>query len=182
MGVVVSKFRNLVNFRKTEKMYRLLLLGLDSAGKSTMLYQLKTGERVATRPTVGFQVEHVTFNNFHFSIWDLGGQDKLRDIWRQYYPGIHAVIFVVDAADIKRIDTVRQELFGLMHEVELKYAVMAIVANKQDLPSALNKQQLTEDLHLDKLEFKHKVFEVTATKAIGIESVINWLSENIEDI
>ena len=82
---------------------RILLLGLDAAGKTTILYKLKMNETVNTIPTIGFNMETLQYKNVEFQCWDIGGQDKLRTLWRHYYEGSHAVIFVLDSADRERI-------------------------------------------------------------------------------
>ncbi len=69
------------------KEMRLLMLGLDAAGKTTILYKLKLGQDVTTIPTVGFNVETVTYKNVKFNVWDVGGQDKIRPLWRHYFSG-----------------------------------------------------------------------------------------------
>lgn len=69
------------------KEMRLLMLGLDAAGKTTILYKLKLGQDVTTIPTVGFNVESVTYKNVKFNVWDVGGQDKIRPLWRHYFSG-----------------------------------------------------------------------------------------------
>uniref|UniRef100_A0A3P9PL60 ADP-ribosylation factor-like protein 14 n=1 Tax=Poecilia reticulata TaxID=8081 RepID=A0A3P9PL60_POERE len=97
MGKMLSKiFGN--------KEMRILMLGLDAAGKTTILYKLKLGQSVTTIPTVGFNVETVTYKNVKFNVWDVGGQDKIRPLWRHYYTGTQGLIFVVDCADRDRID------------------------------------------------------------------------------
>jgi ADP-ribosylation factor protein 6 len=70
------------------KEMRLLMLGLDAAGKTTILYKLKLGQDVTTIPTVGFNVETVTYKNVKFNVWDVGGQDKIRPLWRHYFSGM----------------------------------------------------------------------------------------------
>ncbi|KAK6053719.1 ADP-ribosylation factor family protein [Cooperia oncophora] len=95
MGKLLSKI-----FGKKEM--RILMLGLDAAGKTTILYKLKLGQSVTTIPTVGFNVETVTYKNVKFNVWDVGGQDKIRPLWRHYYTGTQALIFVLDAADRDR--------------------------------------------------------------------------------
>merc|ERR1712159_783111 len=84
-------------FRKQEM--RILMVGLDAAGKTTILYKLKLGEVGTTIPTIGFNVEAVTYKNITFTVWDVGGQDKIRPLWRHYYEDAHGVIFVVDSND-----------------------------------------------------------------------------------
>ena len=127
---------------------RILMLGLDAAGKTTLLYQLKLGEHTATVPTLGFNVETVSYRNIEFMVWDMGGQDKIRQLWSHYYEGTQALIFVVDSADAERMDEARQELHKLMEQEELKDAVLLVYANKQDVAGALSVQQVAESLQL----------------------------------
>ncbi|XP_042639483.1 ADP-ribosylation factor-like 17-like [Orycteropus afer afer] len=82
MGNVFEKlFKSL--FGKKEM--RILMVGLDAAGKTTILYKLKLGEIVTTIPTIGFNVETVEYKNISFTVWDVGGQDKIRPLWRHYF-------------------------------------------------------------------------------------------------
>ena len=84
MGAQISRMMGKV-FGSKEM--RLLMLGLDAAGKTTILYKLKLGQDVTTIPTVGFNVETVTYKNVKFNVWDVGGQDKIRPLWRHYFSG-----------------------------------------------------------------------------------------------
>ena len=68
-----------------EKKANILMLGLDSAGKTTILYKLKLDTLVTTIPTIGFNVESVKFKSLNMTIWDVGGQEKIRPLWRHYY-------------------------------------------------------------------------------------------------
>merc|ERR1712070_1323269 len=83
---------------------RILMVGLDAAGKTTILYKLKLGEIVTTIPTIGFNVETVEYKNISFTVWDVGGQDKIRPLWRHYYQNTQGVIFVVDSNDRDRVE------------------------------------------------------------------------------
>jgi ADP-ribosylation factor protein 1 len=87
-----------------KKEMRILMVGLDAAGKTTILYKLKLGEVVTTIPTIGFNVETVEYKNISFTVWDVGGQDKIRPLWRHYYQNTQGLIFVVDSNDRDRID------------------------------------------------------------------------------
>ena len=98
------------------------MLGLDAAGKSTITYRLKLGEVHNTAPTIGFNVEEVTFKNIHFTIWDIGGQTSIRLLWKYYYPNTDAIVFVVDTADTNRLQEARDTLFQLLSEEDLKDA------------------------------------------------------------
>ena len=91
---------------------------------------------------VGFNVETVTYKNLKFQVWDLGGQTGLRPYWRCYYQDTNAVIFVVDSADKERIEIAKQELELMLQEEELKGVPVLVLANKQDLPNALNDQEV----------------------------------------
>ena len=108
------------------------MLGLDAAGKTTILYKLKLNDNVNTIPTVGFNVESVVYKNVKFNVWDVGGQDKIRPLWRHYYTGTQGLIFVVDSADTDRLDEARQELHKIINDREMKDSVILVFANKQD--------------------------------------------------
>ncbi|KAA0201026.1 ADP-ribosylation factor [Fasciolopsis buskii] len=118
-----------------KKEIRVLMLGLDAAGKTTILYRLKLGNSVTTIPTVGFNVETVTYKNVRFNVWDVGGQEKIRPLWRHYYTGSQGLIFVVDSSDRERIEEARQELHKIANDREMQDAVILVFANKQDLPN-----------------------------------------------
>uniref|UniRef100_A0A2H1X1X1 small monomeric GTPase n=1 Tax=Spodoptera frugiperda TaxID=7108 RepID=A0A2H1X1X1_SPOFR len=110
MGGLFSYFRGLLGAREM----RILILGLDGAGKTTILYKLQVGEVVTTIPTIGFNVEQVTYKNLKFQVWDLGGQTSIRPYWRCYYGNTDAIIYVVDSADRDRIGISKDELVHML--------------------------------------------------------------------
>ena len=83
------------------------MLGYDGAGKTTILYKLKLGEAVSTVPTIGFNVDKVQYKNLEMTIWDIGGQEKLRNLWHHYFQNTNALIFVVDSCDSDRLEEVK---------------------------------------------------------------------------
>ncbi|XP_023252152.1 ADP-ribosylation factor 4-like [Seriola lalandi dorsalis] len=93
-----------------KKQMRILMVGLDAAGKTTILYKLKLGEIVTTIPTIGFNVETVEYKNISFTVWDVGGQDKIRPLWRHYFQNTQGLIFVVDSNDRERVAESAEEL------------------------------------------------------------------------
>lgn len=97
-----------------EQSYVYFTVGLDAAGKTTILYKLKLGEIVTTIPTIGFNVETVEYKNISFTVWDVGGQDKIRPLWRHYYQNTQGLIFVVDSSDVKRIQEAENELANMV--------------------------------------------------------------------
>ncbi|KAK4427577.1 ADP-ribosylation factor 1 [Sesamum alatum] len=100
-----------------KKEMRILMVGLDAAGKTTILYKLKLGEIVTTIPTIGFNVETVEYKNISFTVWDVGGQDKIRPLWRHYFQNTQGLIFVVDSNDRDRVVEARDELHRMLNEI-----------------------------------------------------------------
>src|SRR5258708_27566751 len=119
------------------------MLGLDAAGKTTILYKLKINQGISTVPTVGFNVETLTYKKIKFNVWDVGGQEKIRPLWRHYFTGTQGLIFVVDSADRARIDEARQELHRIINDREMRDALFLVFANKQDLPDAMHPKEVT---------------------------------------
>jgi len=167
---------------KGQNRMRVLLLGLDSAGKTTILYSLKCGEPVKTVPTIGFNIETVQYQGLELNIWDVGGQDKLRDLWRHYYPGTNGIIFVVDSADQQRLNVAKEELHLLMNEHELQYATLVVIANKQDLPNAMKRDDIKQRLELNKIGRTNECFEATAKENKGLTDALDWLTTNMKAI
>ena len=152
------------------------MVGLDAAGKTTILYKLKLGEVVTTIPTIGFNVETVEYKNISFTVWDVGGQDKIRLLWRHYYQNTQGLIFVVDSNDRDRIDDAREELHKMLSEEELREATLLVFANKQDLPGAMNTQEVTEKLGLHTLSGRKWHIEGTcAGNGDGLYEGLDWL-------
>merc|ERR1712183_244015 len=151
------------------KEMRILMLGLDAAGKTTILYKLKMGQSIHTIPTVGFNVETVKYKNVKFNVWDVGGQDKIRPLWRHYFTGTQGLIFVVDSADTDRIDEAREELHKIVNDREMRDAFILLMANKQDLDRALNQDELTERMAMQSIHGHEWMVQPTvATSAEGL--------------
>lgn len=156
------------------------MVGLDAAGKTTILYKLKLGEIVTTIPTIGFNVETVEYKNISFTVWDVGGQDKIRPLWRHYFQNTQGLIFVVDSNDRERVAESAEELTKMLQEDELKDAVLLVFANKQDLPNALTVSELTDRLGLHALRNKTWHIESTcATQGTGLYEGLDWLSKEL---
>ena len=159
-----------------KKEMRILMVGLDAAGKTTILYKLKLGEVVTTIPTIGFNVETVEYKNISFTVWDVGGQDKIRPLWRHYYQNTQGIIFVVDSNDRERIDdssgadnSAKEELHRMLAEDELRDAIVLVFANKQDLPNAMSVNEVTERLGLNQLRNRQWYIQSTcATTGDGM--------------
>ena len=179
MGLSISK---LLSSLFGPKEMRILMVGLDAAGKTTILYKLKLGEIVTTIPTIGFNVETVEYKNISFTVWDVGGQDKIRPLWRHYFQNTQGVIFVVDSNDHDRIGEAAEELQRITNEDELHDALILVFANKQDLPDAMHPKEVTEKLQLDTLKGRTWcVVASTAKTGEGLVEGLSWLSTNIPE-
>merc|ERR1712134_72755 len=177
MGLTVS---NLLNRLFAKRQMRILMVGLDAAGKTTILYKLKLGEIVTTIPTIGFNVETVEYKNISFTVWDVGGQDKIRPLWRHYFQNTQGLIFVVDSNDRDRIGEARDEMSRMLNEDELRDAVLLVFANKQDLPNAMNAAEITDKLGLHSLRQRNWYIQSTcATSGDGLYEGLDWLSTNL---
>lgn len=173
MGGLLSLF-------KGKKEVRILMVGLDAAGKTTVLYKLKLGELVTTIPTIGFNVETVHYKNIHFTVWDVGGQDKIRPLWRHYYQNTQGVIFVVDSNDRERISEAAEELQKMLREDELREAAVLVLANKQDLPQAMSVAEVTDKLGLHAMRNRKWYIQATcATSGDGLYEGLDWLAHTV---
>ncbi|NXA43963.1 ARF5 factor, partial [Eudromia elegans] len=155
-------------------------VGLDAAGKTTILYKLKLGEIVTTIPTIGFNVETVEYKNICFTVWDVGGQDKIRPLWRHYFQNTQGLIFVVDSNDRERVQESADELQKMLQEDELRDAVLLVFANKQDMPNAMAVSELTDKLGLQTLRSRTWYVQATcATQGTGLYDGLDWLSHEL---
>ncbi|CAG8391078.1 unnamed protein product [Penicillium salamii] len=147
----------------SKKEIRILILGL-------------IGEVVTTIPTIGFNVESVTYKNLNLNVWDLGGQTSIRPYWRCYYANTAAVVFVIDSTDIERLGTAADELAAMLSEEELSDAALLVFANKQDQPGAKGAGEISEALKLG--ELRDRNWSIVACSAIdgkGINEGMDWL-------
>lgn len=159
---------------------RILLLGLDGAGKTTVLYKLKLGETITTIPTIGFNVETFTYKNIEFTAWDVGGQGKLRPLWRFYFQGADAIIYVVDASDTTRLDEAASELHRVFEDDELRDCKLLVLANKQDNPSSASIEQVRDRLRVDKVTRNpSRVVGTVALTGEGVYEALDWLSKAV---
>jgi len=178
-----SAFSNLFKSLFGKKEMRILMVGLDAAGKTTILYKLKLGEIVTTIPTIGFNVETVDYKNISFTVWDVGGQDKIRPLWRHYFQNTQGLIFVVDSNDRERISEAREELNRMLNEDELRDAVLLVFCNKQDLPNALQATDVTQKLGLQSMRNRKWFIQSTcATTGDGLYEGLDWLANELKTV
>mmetsp|Transcript_45124 Transcript_45124/g.71340 ORF Transcript_45124/g.71340 Transcript_45124/m.71340 type:complete len:181 (-) Transcript_45124:293-835(-) len=159
---------------------KIVMVGLDAAGKTTVLYNLRLGEVVTTVPTIGFNVETLEHRNVTFTVWDIGGQEKIRKLWRHYYQGTTGVIYIVDSSDRERIEDARDELFNVLQAEEMRDVVLLVLANKQDLPNALTSSEVAEKLGLNSLHKRRWFVQAAcATRGQGLYEGLDWLTNSL---
>ena len=164
----------------------IVMLGLDSAGKSTVLYRLKFDQYVSTVPTVGFNCEKVKGTSgrakgVSFVIWDVGGQDKVRPLWRSYTRNTDGIVFVVDSCDRERMEEARVELLRTARAPETSMVPLMVLANKQDLPGALDASLVEKALGLHELSPGHfwTVQPACAITGEGLDEALEHLYQMI---
>jgi len=156
------------------------MVGLDAAGKTTLLYKANMGEVVTTIPTIGFNVETLEAKKLQFTAWDVGGRDKIRPLWRHFTQQNDAIIFVVDSNDRDRIDDARQELDWFLNEHTFVGAPLLLFANKQDLPNAMKPEEVAAKMGLEALRDRAWHVEGSvATTGVGMFEGFNWLAETL---
>lgn len=173
-------------FSKTE--FHVLILGIDKAGKTTLLEKLKSlysnleglsPDRIV--PTVGLNIGRLEVLNAKLVFWDLGGQPGLRSIWEKYYEEAHAVIYVIDAACPSKFEDSKSALEKVLRHEDLQGAPLLVLANKQDLPEAVSAEELSRYLDLKKLDERVYMFEaVSGYDGMGIKESVEWLVDIME--
>jgi len=173
-------------FNKME--FHVLILGVDKAGKTTLLEKVKStylkGEGIPPDrivPTVGLNIGRIEDSNAKLIFWDLGGQVGLRTIWEKYYQEAHAIIYVMDAAAESSFEDAKSALEKVLRHEDLKGAPVLLFANKQDLPGVISDEELSGRVHLKELNDRpYRCHAVSAYDGRGIKSGIDWLVEQME--
>nr|XP_020451418.1 ADP-ribosylation factor-like protein 14 [Monopterus albus] len=165
---------------------RVLLLGLDNAGKSTLLYKMKHNASVSTVPTIGFNVEmfeaRKNKKNIALTMWDVGGQTKMREYWKSFHHGTAAVVFVVDSSDKERLDEARKELENTLRSGHLRGRSLILLANKQDVNGALTVTEIKDKFNLTKLCSTRDWFvqPCSAKTGVGVEEAFRRVVQMVK--
>ncbi|CAN8260585.1 unnamed protein product [Cochlearia groenlandica] len=176
-------FRKLFDTFFGNQEMRVVMLGLDAAGKTTILYKLHIGEVLSTVPTIGFNVEKVQYKNVVFTVWDVGGQEKLRPLWRHYFQNTDGLIYVVDSLDRERIRKAKQEFQVIINDPFMLNSIILVFANKQDMRGAMSPREVCEGLGL--LDLKNRKWHIQGTCALkgdGLYEGLDWLSSMLKEV
>merc|ERR1712238_379226 len=159
---------------------RILMLGLDNAGKTTILKSTANEDQTHVMPTQGFNIKSVQQDNVKLNVWDIGGQKTIRPYWSNYFDASDALIYVVDSGDEKRFEESATELKELLAEDKLANVPVLVFANKQDLATAMGPDEVKEALGLDKLP-EDRTWHIQACSAKsgdGLAEGLTWITEN----
>ncbi|EPS69351.1 hypothetical protein M569_05414 [Genlisea aurea] len=183
-----SLFYGLWKYMFSKLEFHVLILGIDKAGKTTLLEKVKSQysefeglppDRIV--PTVGLNIGRAEVLNAKLVFWDLGGQPGLRSIWEKYYEDAHAVIFVIDAGCPSRFEDSKSALEKVLRHEDLQGAPLLILANKQDLEDAVSVDKISRYLDLKKLDERVYAFQaVSAIDGRGIKESVNWIVNAME--
>ncbi|NXS35722.1 ARL14 protein, partial [Pomatostomus ruficeps] len=133
------------------KRVNILMLGLDSAGKSTLLCRLRYKDAFLTTPTIGFNVDMIEVGkDFTLTFWDVGGQKKMRELWSNFLEDADGLLYVVDSSDKRRLEESRREFELILKNESIRNVPVVVLANKQDLPGALNAEEVTRRFKMQK--------------------------------
>jgi len=192
LGGVANWFRSLFDFLGLfPRDAKICFLGLDNAGKTTLLQMLKEGRVSVSKPTLYPQNEELMIRNIRFRTFDLGGHETARRIWKDYYATVNGLIFIVDAADRTRFVEAREELHMLLEEPSLHDVPIAVLGNKIDIAVAASEDELRHSLGLPrhmtcgkdavaaagKQARRVEVFMCSVVKQMGYAEAFEWLSK-----
>lgn len=167
--------------KPTPKESRILILGLDNAGKTSVLKKLSNEDIAHIMPTQGFNMKSITHDQFKLNVWDIGGQRAIRPYWRHYFENADVLIFVVDSADKRRLEEAELELSQLLEEEKLATVPLLVFANKQDLVSAVPPQGIAEVLRLTSIRDRQwHVQQCSAKAGTGLHEGMDWLMRTIQ--
>ncbi|CAG7825256.1 unnamed protein product [Allacma fusca] len=163
--------------------YRILLLGLDNAGKTTLLKILanETDDHMKTSPTRGFNVKTVqTDSGFRLNVWDVGGQRNIRPYWTNYLENADALIYVIDSADKKRLNESGEILFDLLEDEKMAGVPLIVFGNKQDLADAASTADIARSLNLHTVRDRAwQIQGCSAATGEGVQEGVEWVLKAI---
>ncbi|KAJ4373211.1 ADP-ribosylation factor-like protein 2 [Neocucurbitaria cava] len=165
--------------RLKDKEMRILMLGLDNAGKTTIVKKIMNEDVNSVSPTLGFIIKTIEYDGYKLNIWDVGGQKTLRTYWKNYFEKTDTLIWVVDATDRERIDDCRQELAGLLLEERLSGASLLVFKNKSDVPGAMSEDEVREGLRLDAIKtHKWTIMTCSAMTGMNLHEGLEWVVQD----
>lgn len=160
---------------------RILMVGLDNAGKTTIVMRINGEDTSIISPTLGFNIKTIEYQSYRLNIWDVGGQKTIRSYWRNYFEQTDGLVWVVDSSDLRRLDDCKEELHNLLKEERLSGSSLLILANKQDIQGALRPAEIAKVLNLEAMDnSRHwQIVGCSAFTGEGLLAGFDWLVDDI---
>ena len=169
------------SMKRDEREARILVLGLDNAGKTTILKALSEEDITHIMPTQGFNIKSLVQEGFKLNVWDIGGQSTIRPYWRNYFDHTDALVYVVDSADKKRFEEARNELTSLINEEKLANVPCLVFANKVDLLQAAPIETIVEEMLLADITNRNWTIQACSAKTgDGLQEGMEWTIKAIQ--
>merc|ERR1712070_859279 len=182
MGSKMGLLSLLRKLKRSDNEARILMLGLDNSGKTTILKKLSDEDISHVMPTQGFNIKSLLQDNFKLNVWDIGGQKTIRPYWKNYFENTDALIYVVDSSDKRRLEEAAQELGELTEEDKLTGIPVLVFANKQDLMNAVAAEEIVEAMSL--MDIKDRAWQIQAASAkqgMGLTEGMEWVVKQCEE-
>ncbi|XP_060111307.1 putative ADP-ribosylation factor-like protein 5C [Heteronotia binoei] len=177
MGQVFAKLLSIFGSRE----HKVIIIGLDNAGKTTILYQFLMNEVVHTSPTIGSNVEEIVVRKTHFLMWDIGGQESLRSTWNTYYSNTEFIILVIDSTDRERLTLTKEELYKMLAHEDLRNAAVLIFANKQDAKNSMSASEISKFLTLSSIkDHPWHIQGCCALTGEGLPAGLEWMTSRVQ--
>ncbi|KAG5594456.1 hypothetical protein H5410_035688 [Solanum commersonii] len=182
LGVITMGLLSIIRkIKRKEKEMRILMVGLDNSGKTTIVLKINGEDTSVISPTLGFNIKTITYQKYTLNIWDVGGQKTIRSYWRNYFEQTDGLVWVVDSSDLRRLDDCRYELHNLLKEERLSGASLLIFANKQDIQGALSPDEIAKVLNLEAMDnSRHwRIVGCSAYTGDGLLEGFDWLVQDV---
>ncbi|KAL0236696.1 hypothetical protein PCE1_000094 [Barthelona sp. PCE] len=189
MGNFIARlFRRIFPDRSAE----ILIIGLDSSGKSTLVRYLSneayggqmTEDTTAPMPTIGYSHRSISlgeeYGGLNINTWDIGGQTRLRSLWRHYYSSCDAIIYVIDSSDVARFDIAKKELFKMLNDPDLNDCPLLVLANKVDRSDSVSVNEVHDALDLTEVSLSYHIEATSAVEGTGVMEAFKWMADQLQ--
>ncbi len=180
MSALLQRFLDWARSLFWKQEMEITLVGLQSAGKTTLLSAISDGKLAAekeTIPTIGLNTKKVTRGSVTIKLWDIGGQPRFRPMWERYCRGVNSIVYVVDSADPSTFEDSRRCLADLLGKPALEKIPLLVLANKNDLPGAADQNAVSAPLGLNAITDREGTcYSISAKQHTNIDATLKWLT------